>query len=201
MACAFLVALATLDPAVGCDSRARLEAASAARVLVNLDLKPGLLSVGTVAAARREAAALWRSAGIDLHTPGLNPAQTLRVVLLTSTRVPTRSPSTVPLGALQFVDGHPERQITVFYDAVKWIAVGSWRPFWALRPPAGEDGLVGRVLGRVIAHEVGHYLSASTTHAARGLMQAEHSAAEFRGESRAPFRIEQAERFAPPTPQ
>jgi hypothetical protein len=37
------------------------------------------------------------------------------------------------------------------------------------------DHLIGQVLGRAIAHELGHYMLASAEHAPIGLMRATHS--------------------------
>ena len=52
-------------------------------------------------------------------------------------------------------------------------------------PPSQRDTYLGRALGRVLAHELGHYLLASNTHARHGLMQASLSAETLFGPGRA----------------
>jgi len=52
--------------------------------------------------------------------------------------------------------------------------------------------LISRALGRALAHELGHYLLASKTHAAAGLMRASQSASEFLGPQRDAFAIDPA---------
>jgi hypothetical protein len=42
-------------------------------------------------------------------------------------------------------------------------------------PQAGQEQTLARVLGRALAHEIGHYLLASPAHTATGLMRATQS--------------------------
>ncbi len=49
---------------------------------------------------------------------------------------------------------------------------------------------LGRMLGRAIAHEVGHYVNRSGVHTRRGLMRATHSVAALTGTSLAPFSMD-----------
>jgi hypothetical protein len=52
---------------------------------------------------------------------------------------------------------------------------------------------LGRMLGRAIAHEIGHFLTRSVVHTPTGLMRAVHSVGALAGESLDPFRIDRAE--------
>ena len=52
--------------------------------------------------------------------------------------------------------------------------------------------LMSRVLGRALAHELGHYLLRSKEHTATGLMKARLTAAEFLGTQRGDFEIDPA---------
>src|SRR5262249_19924401 len=73
-------------------------------------------------------------------------------------------------------------------------------------PGAGGDaapGLlreraIGRAVGRVLAHELGHYLLRSRWHARSGLMRAAHNTADLVGPERAMFALsgDDAARFA-----
>ena len=79
------------------------------------------------------------------------------------------------LGAIVFDhDNVPATTLTIDVAAVAAIVARvrlGGRPFdqW---PPAWRDTLVGRALGRVMAHEIGHYLLASRVHTSEGLMRA-----------------------------
>jgi hypothetical protein len=63
-------------------------------------------------------------------------------------------------------------------------------------PIAERELLLGRAMGRALAHEIGHYLLASKLHTARGLMQATHSASAFFGYPRSGFAVDAAQRQA-----
>jgi hypothetical protein len=60
-----------------------------------------------------------------------------------------------------------------------WMIVEATRPQLAVHPPAVTDRLLGVILGRAVAHEIGHYLPDTHTHAPTGLMRARFSAREF----------------------
>jgi hypothetical protein len=133
------------------------------------------------AAMLQEVDAIWRAHGVsivavpaDLAAP---PAADARLVV-TLARAPR--PPAVPgrrerLGAIVFDhDNAPATTLTIDVAAVTAILAGvrlGGRPIdqW---PRAGRDGLVGRALGRVLAHEIGHYLLASRVHSSTGLMRA-----------------------------
>jgi hypothetical protein len=46
-------------------------------------------------------------------------------------------------------------------------------------PPFGREFLMGRALGRALAHELGHYLTGSREHSRTGLMRARHPGDTF----------------------
>ncbi len=56
--------------------------------------------------------------------------------------------------------------------------------------PALRDHRLGVVLGRAVAHEIGHYLLQSSTHAPHGLMRAEIDAREFADPRSRAFRLD-----------
>jgi hypothetical protein len=53
-----------------------------------------------------------------------------------------------------------------------------------------RDYRLGLVLGRAVAHEIGHYLLGTGTHAERGLMRASIDAPEFAGAGGETFRLD-----------
>jgi hypothetical protein len=78
------------------------------------------------------------------------------------------------LGWIEFVNGEPRSTITVSVSAIARLARdGRWRgkPIGAW-PPIMARVFLRRALARAVAHEVGHYLLRSRTHAPAGLMRA-----------------------------
>lgn len=61
-----------------------------------------------------------------------------------------------------------------------------------LDEPMLRDWRLGLVLGRAVAHEIGHYLLQTSTHAPQGLMRARIEAREFADLRRATFRLDKA---------
>ena len=84
--------------------------------------------------------------------------------------------SRLPMASILFVAGRPTTQIAVHAGYVArrlaTIRVGDER--LVDRPRIVRDRVLGRVLGRAVAHELGHYLLGSSAHAADGLMRASH---------------------------
>jgi hypothetical protein len=76
------------------------------------------------------------------------------------------------LGWIGFVGSRPGTEIVVSADAARAVVararVGS-RPL-AAWPPAFAERYVPRVLGRALAHEIGHFVLASRAHTRTGLM-------------------------------
>lgn len=96
------------------------------------------------------------------------------------------------LGITEFVGNVPRRVIRLSSDAiVQWIARSEFeRP--GVRPPfesfklraRAPRGWLPRVIGYVVAHELGHFVMASREHARRGLMQSQFLRLEHVGETR-----------------
>jgi hypothetical protein len=57
-------------------------------------------------------------------------------------------------------------------------------------PPAIRERLAAQLLGRAIAHELGHYLLRSTNHSRRGLMRALFGTSDLVAPDRNAFRLE-----------
>lgn len=131
----------------------------------------------------RETCDIWRPYGVSLiwtAAPGgaslPRSERTLTVVDRRQVDGP-RSAETPRLGAVVFEDGHvvAEQLLTVSVGEVERLV--NEAP-WASRrvgdlPRAFRQELVGRALGRVLAHEIGHYLLAWRTHTPKGLMRSD----------------------------
>ena len=143
-----------------------------------------------------EAAAIWAPYGvvIDLaeHCHGSAPNEVvLRVDVVTARRA-TRVGLRPPLGAIVFDGGgEPSPAITVFLaDIDQFLSTAHVLGFdHDLWPALLRDRALGRVAGRVIAHEIGHYLLQTRQHDASGLMRAMHSADDFVAPVRAGFAL------------
>jgi hypothetical protein len=121
------------------------------------------LSASDLRAAEREASNIYASAGIELvwvlgHPAGSGASNTVRVVLLDAqmTRNKARDEH-LPDGALG--EGSHGGWAYVFTSRV------------LVRSVSAQAGFAG-VLGRVIAHEIGHVLLPEHSHALHGIMQA-----------------------------
>jgi hypothetical protein len=96
------------------------------------------------------------------------------------------------LGAVRFAaDGMPEPTITLYLDAVIRIAtsapvMGLHPAFW---PTELREQVVGRALGRALAHEIGHILLRSPHHADSGLMRAFQRGSTLAAPSPRPFAL------------
>ncbi len=97
------------------------------------------------------------------------------------------------LGAIRFnEDGSPAPAITVSPDAVAAVirlpGTGARALEWG--PPALAEAAFGRALGRVLAHEIGHYLLASPAHAPVGLMRAVFNGRQLADMDRRTFELD-----------
>jgi hypothetical protein len=147
-------------------------------------------------AAVTEAAAIWSP--YNVVVTGAEPLRTPPHDDATLTVVMNPMPATLdqmwraPLGAVDFdVTGAPLHIVTVFIvrlvtmieEARLWhIPPGEW-------PRAIREQVVGRAIGRVIAHEIGHVLLRTTGHAPHGLMRAVQRADELVDPARTRYRL------------
>jgi hypothetical protein len=103
---------------------------------------------------------------------GCRPA---RVWAARETALCTPGGSAQPVGTAIFMEGKATPEDTLFLS-VNRVAQIVADTQWVDRPvrewPSGvRDDLVGRALGRVLAHELGHYLLGLREHSPDGLMQ------------------------------
>jgi hypothetical protein len=163
LAAAFLVSVSTL-------------AISVAPLRVDLVFEGMRIHPKMEAAVTAEVAAIWKPYGVDvqavaLDDPGRDGAVRLDVVL--SERPDRRMPYNA-LGSIAFIADSPQRVIVMYpravADLISQTAVqGRSEAEW---PRLFRDAVFGRVLGRALAHELGHYLLRSRDHAIAGLMRA-----------------------------
>ena len=145
-----------------------------------------------------EAALIWRAAGISIvwqRTGG--PAQLH--LTIGHARGSGGDEASVPLGWIRFDDDHaPQPEVYLSYVNASTLldqsgpVVGSR----ARMPRAEVETLLGRAMGRALAHEIGHYLLASKAHTATGLMRAGSRASELFSPDRRRFAVDVQQRAA-----
>lgn len=152
------------------------------------------LSVHSLKTLKHEAARIWTTSTYSVvwHQDSVQCpllVAPLRVVIMSTPHLPL--PASV-LATIQFENRQPLNEIHAYAGRAHALIERESRrrgpPFFV----AGRDALIGRVLGRSIAHEVGHYLLRSPHHANRGLMKEWHSAHDLMRRSQTPFVLDAA---------
>jgi hypothetical protein len=158
-------------------------AASVAQTRVRMTFVPveaPFVSSGELEAAGREAARLWKPYGVDLTVaPGQQacpsvPGPMLCVyVLFHKTVGEARAGGWEPsLGQVDFSpEGEPLPSIRIAYESIRTLLARWNRRYGLDSPKLLRYTIVGRALGRVLAHELGHFLTALPSHSERGLMR------------------------------
>ena len=128
-----------------------------------------------VAAAIEEAADIWAAYGVRIRVPASEAEKDggLRLVVK-FTRPGERHTAPGALGSIVFDGNAPEPAIELYPTAASAlmaaVAFNRRESAW----PDPEDRVLARVLGRALAHEIGHFLLRSKIHSKDGLMRAEH---------------------------
>lgn len=143
---------------------------------VRLAVPPAVLEASRLA-LRREVEAIWRRVGIAIrwHEGTTSPGDVFRVLLTTADRPRSN-------------DGHGWPVAELLRDgAGQPVAIASLPAAYRVLDAAGRRDepstlsarRLGLVLGRAVAHEIGHYLLATAGHRPRGLMRMRIDATDF----------------------
>jgi hypothetical protein len=155
-----------------------------------IDAPPPRIAVVTTAAIASalvqrmtdEADAVWNPGGITFvwqRAEADHPAADVLVIVDDVFRPPTTS-----LPALGWTEMRPSH-LPMKYLHLSYTNIVAMLGDTKHMPPSQRDTYLGRALGRVLAHELGHYLLASNSHARNGLMRASLSPATLFGPGRA----------------
>src|SRR5262245_24460566 len=156
-------------------------------------------------AAVHEAAQIWSRyhVVVDRTIPcGSQPDEAIVLpVRAGRSRMPRSFDVPSVLGTIHFADdGMPYSIVTVFFDLLlRSLSVARIGEAGEERwPPELRQRIIGRALGRVIAHEIGHYLLESRKHSGTGLMRGLQPYRELFGESNIGFELSRQDerRFA-----
>jgi hypothetical protein len=173
------------------------------------EVRVSIVLVPPVPASRRllrvmkqETDAIWRPYGVALvwltegtGEPGAWPAALLRVQFVRGARAASqnRGPGASRLGAIQFFDGAvADDTIMLAADEIAATVMATQLAGHDLHdlPPALIEDATGRATGRVLAHELGHYLLALRTHTRRGLMRPMFAGRQLIGWDRRAFTLD-----------
>lgn len=94
------------------------------------------------------------------------------------------------IGAVRFRAGAPEPTILLFGDTIETlIDEAPVMHHGAECPPAAREQMTGRMIGRALAHEIGHVLLRSRDHSRDGLMRAAHRSSDLIAAERQGFAL------------
>jgi hypothetical protein len=173
---AALVATGLVALVVQADARESIR-----RLDVLLTMAP-TLSQSARGSMMEEAAAIWRQHGvaIDWLAPTVvrpMAPNRLRVLIVQRRPLAEKGTGTFAVGELvRLPNGHPLALISI-ESAQRLVASVGGRAGYELI--AIDERRLGTVLGRALAHEIGHYLLDTHTHARIGLMRPNFNALEF----------------------
>jgi hypothetical protein len=140
-----------------------------------------------------EAEAIWRDGNVRLQwLPGdarVDPRSTLRALVIPRPAAAAVEGSTRwAVGELVRFEGPSAIAIASIAGAQR--VVEESERFQLIESPIGRDQRLGVILGRALAHEIGHYVLQTNTHAPYGLMRANIDAYEFADPRLGPFRLD-----------
>jgi hypothetical protein len=138
------------------------------RVKVTVD-RASDISESVVDAMLVETTAIWHTLGLDLEraTPEGDVAATTVRVIITDEGV---SAPNEPLGWIRFLTPRDPEPIIHLSRAAALRLLASTSRLQRL-PQQRRELLLGRMLGRALAHQIGHYLLRSNMHTPSGLMR------------------------------
>lgn len=157
------------------------ESPAQAQLEVLLSVAPSLPNAARVS-MMDEAAAIWRHHGVTINWLAATSVRSvappgLRVLVVERREGPGNRGEAFTVGELlRPVNGHPIAMMSI-ESAQRLVA--------SVRGRAGYDLIVvdhrrlGVLLGRALAHEIGHFLLDTHTHASDGLMRPQFNALEF----------------------
>ena len=152
----------------------------------------------------RETTELWRKAGVDVTwsplpalgtevevTDGSHPQMKVIVMRDTPDGLQSIAPGVRVMASILFIDRKPTTLIAAYPAEVERLldtVHTDARPVGE-RPAALRQRLMGRMLGRAVAHELGHFLFGSADHTPDGLMRARHRLDDLTSPFSRAFRI------------
>jgi len=144
------------------------------------------------ASAMEEVTKIWAAYGVDVHLS--NPSDVLpdgaiRLAVMFADP-PDEHTAVGALGSIVFLDDGPVPAIVMYPRANRFARLhrqASGEGNDKVWPKALYDLVTGRVLGRALAHEIGHFLLRLRGHSRTGLMRPRHQVPDLIGAGRSSF--------------
>ena len=131
--------------------------------------------------AAEEAASIWSAAGIAVDWRRADPSTALgspNLIVIVDDEIGLLKDDGWSLGWIGFDPGGlPER--TIHLSRSNGMRLIETAGKYSSLPTRAQEILVGRALGRALAHEIGHYLLQTQAHSPVGLMRARRSVDDF----------------------
>jgi hypothetical protein len=200
----FLVATSMTAILAGSPEPAAQRPADLPSVTISVHTAPAISPV-IIDRTLEEASAIWRRTGVSFKwqkaapvQAEANPPRPTRPRVLIDDKRGTPRGAASPIGWVNFVDDEPDGDIHISHaNAERFVlTVGGIDGSARRMTPAERFLLVGRTLGRALAHEIGHYLLKSREHTTNGLMKGRRTVQEFIDKERRGFEIDTAQRAA-----
>jgi hypothetical protein len=153
---------------------------------------PGRVSTASL----REAAQIWAPYGVVIGVDAADAAPADAELQVEVDTEREAGDGDNALGELYFTsDGVPGSTVTLYYRPIERLArdasvAGSPARLW---PRGLYDQLVSRVIGRTLAHEVGHFVLRTPRHEDRGLMRARQAGPTLVGPGHGAFALTTAD--------
>lgn len=145
--------------------------------------------------AMHEADAIWRSAGVTIEwrrDGALSPSSINVWVVDERGRA---DGADLAVAWIDVVDNRPVPDVYLSVpSAVELFGKARYIPRELEPVPAARNVVIGRALGRALAHEIGHFLLGSRAHEKGGVMATERRPWELFAPDRTPFLVSAAER-------
>jgi hypothetical protein len=138
---------------------------------------------------------IWRREGVKLVWPtaSVDESAALRILVIARREAVAKGGNERwAVGELVPQTGRRALAIASIAGAERVIVEADARRLQLLESRESGDYRLGLVLGRAVAHEIGHYLLATATHADRGLMRASIDAREFADPGARTFTLDEA---------
>ena len=150
-----------------------------------------------IASAVTEVTRVWEPYGVDIRVLACGetarPGAVRLAVTFSDNQVPGLDAHSI--GSIAFHGDSPEPTIALYprvaADLVTATAIDEGASDW---PAAYRQTVLGRTLGRALAHEIGHFLLRSPGHSPAGLMRAHQSMADLMGFERGKMFLSAPER-------
>jgi hypothetical protein len=158
-----------VDAAVLCaGADAQAVPAPSIKVALQVESKDDLEGIAWMAMTQ-EARAIWAREGVELIWDAADTAVTLRLPVSFDDRTLRKYDHKGPAALGMTLFTGRSRQILISVRRARSLASGA-SAVLQTDGTMGRDGVIGRLLGRVLAHEIGHALLLTKGHSAHGLM-------------------------------